>query len=242
MYKTVLVLLVVTACALAASFTPATVPCGFTMSFRSDDNTRTSTHYFLQKTLQKSESPDADGKLYIDLIRFDVKDDSGKVLGLQAAGYDPATHTASSCSADYYPQEALEENFFHPIESYIKPFNYEVAVDVPEVCAGCKKYCVKAGDCKAATNEYYIVDDQDRIIQAVSGDNNYHVSYGPAPDLSVFAFECSACPSNYAAPTEGPCPAPAPSTHSSPSTTSSASRMFINFGVAAMLVAACLLF
>jgi len=92
-------------------------------------------------------------------------------------------------------------------------FEYYDAVSASSVCTDCKKYCFTSdndfSDCKKKKEDYYIVNREKQIVGFVVDKIEISVTYGPAPNRSVFAWEYESgsaisC-SSFDGPTDNPC-------------------------------------
>jgi len=169
----------------------------------------------------------------IYMFRGDIKDDSGKFLVVEIE--DKGDPESSSCDFDYEAEKYFGGEY---LELFTEPFEYENVTDDPDACDGCKRYCERAeDDCKNVIDRYILVNAEGYIVEDNRKDG-YKITYGPAPDLSVFALDHAACSQKLDAPKSDPCspaPPPTPDPSTPKSSPSSASR--IDSGMITVLLA-----
>jgi len=210
-------------------YTPAPLPCGFSVFFKADG--MSASYYGLGERINIFDFRGEENEFFIN--RGDIKDDSGNMMHAKIMNIDETHHSGDGCNIQYL----YEENFDHDIKEQLAyvtgPFDYYSVIDDPDTCTGCKKYCTIPGDCSAMDDNYFVVDANDRLVVVFDG-IKMNVTYGPAPSVGFFALNNTACSERFAAPEENPCPLPPASsssvhTNSTTSTpVSSASRVYLN--------------
>jgi len=182
-------------------FTLATLPCGVTISLLGTDR-RFRNISVLSDDLIRCYSNLYDGPSVTPtcmLFRGDKTDSSGKKLIV--VSQDP------KCEVIYRGKRDYETEVNDKLGEFRGTFQYYNVVDASDVCEGCKKYCYGSfsSDCKNKTSSYYVIDNQDRIVELTVSDVKVSVSYGPAPRLSVFEWEAVGSCKALSVPVDNPC-------------------------------------
>jgi len=212
MYKSIIVLGLFFACVFAETFTPATPPCGVTITAYTDDGRSLNVSFLSNKMYRfigdiKGRSP----TFY--LYRTDIKTRDDDVLFVEIKDYDELNHNGSSCESRLISTQQFKNEIDLELAVFYKPIKFVKSIAAPEICYGCRKYCLKEGDCANATDgQYFVADGEDRIVVTFT-DDKLTIVYGDEPRLSDFAVDNLACSDKYGIPEKNPCPStftPAP--------------------------------